>query len=148
LETAHVYDVIFLMSDIGLTTVPVVDNNNQYLGLITQDDLVRHLGSMGAFTEPGSIVVLELQKKDYSLAEISRIVEGERAVLLSSFISSSSINENWVNVTLKINKQDIKHILATFKRFNYTIKATYQEADYIDDTLQKRYESLMLYMNV
>ena len=43
----------------------------------------------GSFSEPGSILVLEMSKRDYSLAEIARIVESESAAILSSFITTN-----------------------------------------------------------
>ena len=147
-ESDHLYDVLKILSEYQLTVVPVVDAENNYKGLISQDDLVRYFANTGSFTEPGSIIVLEMNKRDYSLAEISRIVEEESAAILSTFITSSLESER-IDVTVKINRQDFKlqNILASFERFGYSIKASFQEADYFDG-LQERYDSLMSYLNV
>lgn len=147
-DTDHLYDVLKTLSEFQLTVVPVVDAEDNYKGLISQDDLVRYFANTGSFTEPGSIVVLEMHKKDYSLAEISRIVESESAAILSTFITSNLDSER-IDVTVKINKQDfqLQRIIASFERFDYTIKASFQEADYFDG-LQERYDSLMNYLNV
>ncbi len=147
-DTDHLYDVLKIISEYKLTVVPVIDSESNYKGLISQDDLVRYFANTGSFTEPGSIIVLEMHRRDYSLAEISRIVEEESAAILSTFITSSLENER-IDVTVKINKQDFKlqRIIASFERYEYNIKASFQEADYFDG-LQERYDSLMNYLNV
>ena len=147
-EKDHLYDVLKILSEYQLTVVPVVDAEGNNKGLISQDDLVRYFANTGSFTEPGSIIVLEMNKRDYSLAEISRIVESEGAAILSTFITSNLETER-IDVTVKINRQDLQlqRIISSFTRFEYTIKASFQEADYFDG-LQERYDSLMSYLNV
>ncbi len=142
----HVYEVLRLVSEYQLTAIPVVDQNDNYLGLISQEDLLRFFASIGSFTEPGSIVVLEMAKIDYSLAQLARIVESENAVILSSFITSA-IDSTKIDVTLKVNRPDIQRLIATFERFDLKVKATFQESKYFD-SLKDRYDSLMSYLNV
>lgn len=145
-EHDHLYDVLKILSEYQLTVIPVIDKEKNYLGLITQGDLLRFFAQIGSFTEPGSIIVLEMSKQDYSLAEISRIVEGENAAILSSFITST-LDSNKIDVTVKINRQELQRILATFERFDYTVKASFQEIEYFDG-LKERFDSLMSYLNV
>ena len=142
----HLYEVLRLVSDHRLTTIPVVDDENQYLGLISQEDLLRFFSSIGSIKEPGSIIVLEMGKRDYSLAQLARIVESENAVILSSFITSD-INSTQIDVTLKINRPEIHNLIASFERFDLHVKASFQEATYFD-TLKDRFDSLMSYLNV
>ena len=52
-----------------------------------------------------------------------------------------------IEVTLKVNNPQIHSILASFERFEYIIKASFNEVEYID-ALKERYESLMNYLNV
>lgn len=145
-EYDHIYEVMRLMAERRLTVIPVLDAENHYLGLISQDDLLKYFANTGAFVEPGCIVVLEIAKRDYSLAEISRIVESENISILSSFITSNPQSEK-LDVTLKLNTQNIQNILATFERFNFMVKASFNETDYLD-TLRERYDALMTYLNV
>ncbi|MEL6636195.1 MAG: CBS domain-containing protein [Bacteroidota bacterium] len=145
-ERDHLYDVLRVLSEYNLTVVPVIDSDNNYLGLITQGDLLRFFAQIGSFTEPGSIIVFEMSKQDYSLSEIARIVEGENAAILSSFITSP-LDTTQIDVTIKINRQDLQRIIATFERFDYTIKASFQEMEYFEG-LKDRFDSLMAYLNV
>ncbi len=145
-EDDHIYEVMRLLGEYHLTVIPVVDLDGNYLGIITLEDLMQFFAKAGSFTEPGSLIVLEIAKRDYTLAEISRIVESENAAVLSSFVTTHLNNET-VDVTVKINKQNIQSIIATFERYDYKIKGTFQESDYTD-TLQERFDSLMNYLNV
>lgn len=142
----HIYEVMRIMAQNELTLVPVVDYDDTYVGLITQEDLLQYFAKMDSFISQGTILVLEMTKNDYSLSEIARIVESEGSIILSSFITTDAYSTR-IEVTLKINAQYIQNIIATFDRFNYVIKASFNESDYLE-TLQERYDSLMNYLNV
>ncbi len=142
----HIFEVMSIMSEFNLTVIPVVDAEDNFLGLISQDDLLRFFAGIGSFTEPGSIIVLEMSKQDYSLSQISRVVESENAAVLSSFITTN-MDSTKIDVTIKINRPDISSVLATFQRFDYIVKASFQESDYFD-SLKDRYDSLMTFLNV
>ena len=145
-ENDHIYEVMRIMAEYNLTVIPVVDFEDNYKGLIAQDDLLRYFANTGSFKEPGSIIVLEMGKRDYSLSEISRIVESEGATVLSSFITTN-LDSTQVDVTVKVNRQNIQSIIATLQRFEYDIKASFNEVEYLE-SLQERYDALMSYLNV
>ncbi len=142
----HIYEVMRIFAEFQLTLAPVVNEQNEFVGIITQEDLLHYFASTVAFREPGSIIVLEVSRRDYSMAEIARIVESENALILSTFVASDA-DTSTIEVTIKVNTQYISPIIATFDRFNYDIKASYSESDYLD-ALRERYDSLMTYLNV
>ena len=145
-ESDHLYEVIKVLSQQKLTLMPVINVDEEYVGLISQEDLIHYFARIGSFTESGSIVVLAVNRRDYSLVEIARIVESEGAVILSSFVTSN-LDSMSIDVTLKINRPDLGSIIATFDRFEYTIKATFSEEQY-NDRIKERYDMLMTYLNV
>lgn len=145
-ESDHLYEVIKVLSQQKLTLMPVINMDEEYVGLISQEDLIHYFAKIGSFTESGSIVVLAINRRDYSLVEIARIVESEGAVILSSFVTSN-LDSMLIDVTLKINRPDLGNIIATFNRFEYTIKATFSEEQY-NDTIKERYDMLMSYLNI
>ncbi len=142
----HIYEVMRLMAEKNVTVIPVLNPENQYVGMIAQNDLLNYFAASSSFAEPGSIVVLEVGKRDYSLAEISRIVESENARILSSFITSRPDSQR-LDVTLKLSSNTIQNLIATFERFDYVVKASFDESDYLD-SLKERYDALMTYLNV
>jgi CBS domain-containing protein len=145
-EEDHLFDVMSLMAEFGLSAIPVIDGDGMYSGVITLEDLLQFYAKSYSFVEPGSIIVLSMRKRDYSLVEISQIIESENAAILSTFISSDVNSEN-VIVTIKVNKQDISNIISSFERYEYDVKATFTETDFAD-TLKERYDLLMSYLNV
>ena len=145
-ENDHLFEVMKVMATQRLTVIPAISLEEEYIGFVTQEDLLQYFAATAAFTESGSIIVLELQRRDYSMVEIARIVESENANIISSFITTNS-DAFLIDVTIKVNKPEIQHILATFERFNYKIKATFLEAQFTD-TLKERYDLLMTYLNI
>jgi len=142
----HLYDIMKLVVDFNLTVIPVLNDEGDYMGLITIEDLLRKLADTGSITQPGGVLVLEMAPRDYSLSEISRLIELENAMILSSFISSPYGTNN-LELTLKLNKEDLKHIVATLERFGYDVTSSFYESEFID-TLNDRYEGLMRYLDV
>ncbi len=121
LEITHLFDVVKFLVLNSLTIVPIIDSEKNYLGLITQSSLLAHFGKALSLDDPGSILIIEVNKQDYSLAEIARICESEGSKILSSFIEARA-DSNLIDVTLKLNSREIEKLVATLERFEYTVK--------------------------
>jgi CBS domain-containing protein len=143
----HIFDIIHLLSKHDISLVPVVENH-KYIGSIRKQDVISFLGNSFSFTQPGSIVELLIQNRNYSLAELSRIVEAEHARILSVVIADSDPDNNRLKVIIKIDKDDISQIIAAFERFEYEVQASYTHHNDYDDLLKERYDALMRYLNV
>jgi len=146
LEDQHIYDVIRMFSQQQLTVVPVLDVKKNYLGLISINAMAKYFASITAVEQPGGIIVLEINDKNNSLAHMSQIVESDNAQILSSYVKTFP-DSTRMEVTLKVNKQDISTILATFLRYEYDIKATFNHSEENDNS-RDRYDSLMNYLNL
>lgn len=146
LEDQHIYDVIRMFYELQLTVVPVLDAKKNYLGLVSINALTQHFALLTAVEQPGGIIVLEINNKNNSLAHMSQIVESDNAQILSSYVRTFP-DSTRMEVTLKVNKQDISAIIATFLRYEYDIKATFNHNDENDNS-RDRYNSLMNYLNL
>ncbi len=144
--SAHIYDVIRMMDEHNLSLLPVVDNRENYLGVISHGSLLASLSDMAAIRQPGAVIVLEMSQNDYSLSEIAQIIESNDAKILSLYVHSRVDSTN-IEVILKINKQDLAPVISTFNRYNYNIKASFGEDEDPGD-LRDRYDSLMNYLNI
>ncbi|MBN1339000.1 MAG: CBS domain-containing protein [Bacteroidales bacterium] len=142
----HMIEVIKILAVNNLTLLPVIDEKEQYIGSVTSHDLLSGMARISAIDNPGAIIVVEVGKMDYVLSEISRIVESNDAKILCMYVTTPDESTR-IEVTLKINKRDIQHVLQTFNRYNYIVKASFSEdRDYFDD-LKERYDSFMKYLN-
>jgi acetoin utilization protein AcuB len=146
LQDQHIYEVIRIAALQKLSLVPVVDDNGNYLGSVTQQSMIDFIAHMTAVQDPGGIVIIEAGTTDYSLSEISKIVESEDARVLSVHVSTPA-GASGVEITLKLNKIDIQQIVHSLDRHGFKIKASYFEADYYDG-LHDRYNSLMNFLNI
>jgi CBS domain-containing protein len=145
-EYEHIYEIVKIAVRHQLTVVPVVDDNEVYLGVITLEALLAYFAQATSINEPGSILVLEVSERNYSLAEIARLAEYEQAIILSANVTSHP-NSVSMEITLKFNTRQVGRLVATYERFNYTVKASFQETGYMED-YKERYDSLMNYLNI
>ncbi|MEN8139532.1 MAG: CBS domain-containing protein [Bacteroidota bacterium] len=125
--------------------IPVTNENNEYLGYVTQNDIMSHFSKSPFFSEIGGVLVVKKSIKEYGISELAQIVETENAKILGVFVSDFVGEE--VVLTVKINQMRLGVIEAALKRFGYTILESYHENKIIDD-MQDRYDSLMNYLDV
>ena len=145
-EHQHIYNILRIVDELGLTVIPVLDDHNKYLGCFTLKNLLTFIASIYSIDNPGGVIVLELSEQDYSLTEISNIVESNNAKILSSFISNHK-DSTRLEVIIKVNKIELGSILQTFDRYGYFVKASFGEEEDPED-LRERYDSLMNYLNI
>jgi Mg/Co/Ni transporter MgtE len=142
----HFLESIQVSLDYNLTLVPVIEKSNEFIGVILAKDLLRNLGKMTGAQEPGGLIVLELEQRNFSFAEISKLVETNDAQIIQ-------LNTYWDNnldaffVTIKINKFEISDIVATFQRYEYVVKYYFGEELY-ENELRDNYDHLMNYLSI
>lgn len=143
----HIFEVIGLASKLKLSVVPVLDKKNQYIGVITTNDLIRHIAGISSMDQPGGILVLELFERDYSLSQIAQIVESNNVKILSMYITSPPESTK-LEVTVKVNTNDLVSVIKTFERYNYEVKTWVTNNDTMDDLFSERFDLLMKYLNI
>ncbi|NVO02726.1 MAG: CBS domain-containing protein [Bacteroidetes bacterium] len=146
IDTHHIFDVIKAFYISKLPILPVLKNDNSFVGTISLYSLVMNYSEASSITNPGGIIVLELNSNDFSLSEIAQIVESNDAKLMNFHITTFH-DSTKIEVTLKINKIDIQSVLQTFNRYNYIVKASFSENNQIED-IKERYDSLMNFLNI
>lgn len=146
LESQHVYEVIKMVSNLKLTVLPVLNEQQHYVGLIPVTGLLQQFATLAATREPGGVIILEMNIHDYSLSQIAQIVEGNDGKILSSYVNSLP-DSTQIEVTIKLNKEDLSGILQTFYRYNYNVKASFHQSEFHDD-MKNRFDSFMNYINI
>lgn len=142
----HLYEVLAKVSNEHISVLPVIDDEENYLGCISVTDLMQKIANTGSIKESGGILVVEMNSIDYSMAQIAQIIEGDGGKILSSFITSKPSSKK-IELTLKINKLELGSVIRSFERYDYTVKASFQKSSYQDD-LKNRYDELMKYLNI
>jgi acetoin utilization protein AcuB len=145
-EYQHAYEALKLYDILKITLIPVLDERERFMGVITQQNLLSYCSEMTDAKDPGSLIVLELNQMDYSLSQIAQIAESNGARILSLFLTPR-YDSTELEVTLKINLQDVSAVLQTLERYGYKVQASFTQGD-SKKNLKERYDSLMHYLNI
>jgi len=142
----HFFEAVQRLNEYNLTVVPVVEEDLEYIGAISITDLLKQLSATIGAGDTGGIVVLEMEKVNFSFSEISKLVETNDAQItqLNTFSDKQSGN---FYVTIKINRLEIADIVATFQRYEYRVKYYFGEELYQNE-LRSNYDHLMNYLNI
>jgi acetoin utilization protein AcuB len=145
-QDQNIFEIIRLFSSLKLSMLPVLDRKNNYLGVITLTDLVQKFSAFAAAENPGGVIILELNNNDYSLQEIAQIIESNDAKVLSLYVTTFP-DSTKIEISIKLNKIDIRPVLQTLYRYNYRVTASFSEEE-DQDILKERFDSLMNYLNI
>ena len=141
------HEALALMTRYGLSLLPVRSSGGRYVGAITQERLLEGLAEWCGADREGSVIVLELEARDYSLTELSRLVESNNAHVLSLLTHLDEQSGRWL-VVLKIDLVDASPVLRSFERFNYVVRYHFMEQGVVDERLQRRMRELLYYINM
>lgn len=125
--------------------VPVLNEENRYIGYVELEDVLSLFDKVPFLSEPGGILVVEKGFTDYSFSEITQIVESNQGKVLGAFISKIENEVAWI--TLKINSSGMNEIIQGFRRYGYNIISHHQE-DTFKQNLKERSEYLSRYLNI
>ncbi len=142
----HAYEVFKIISEQNLSLVPVVNPQKVFLGSITLERMVEYGSMISSSKGPGGIIVIESSENNYSLEEITHILESNQTKIMSLTVNTS-FDSRKVLITLKIGKTDISSDLSALARYKYEVKYSQGESNFYDDT-QQRFESFMNYLNM
>lgn len=142
----HVSEAVRVINENSISLMPVIDDETNWVGAITLPDLLKGIGKLNGVEEPGGIIILEVEKKDFSFSQLSKLVESNDAQILQLNTSSDN-NLGTLTVTIKINKLEVSAIVATFQRYDYLVKYYFGEELY-ENELKSNYDHLINYLNI
>lgn len=146
-EDQHLFDIIRLANEYDSELVAIVNREGEYMGVSRHEDSMKAFSNTLAVQAQGGILVLEMRHIDYSMAEISRLIESDDAKILGSYLSQNNNDQNMVFLTLKLNKEDLTTVIATLERFEYKVIAKFHESVNIE-TERERLDNLLNFLNI
>jgi len=95
----------------------------------------------------GALIAVELGQQEFLLSHIIRLIEDNRAKVLSFF---SYIDEETGKQILlfKIDLEDASPVIRSLERFNYPVKYYRQKQMLPEETLKKRVDELIHYIEL
>jgi acetoin utilization protein AcuB len=145
-EDDHFLKAVQLAVENGYSVVPVVNDENEITGTVAYIDLLKQASSFMNINDPGGLIVLEMDAKDYSFNAISRIIETNDAQI-KQLNTTTDAQTGLIQVTLKVDKPEISDIVATFQRYDYNVKYYFGEELY-ENELRNNYDNLMNYLKI
>ncbi|WP_264536279.1 CBS domain-containing protein [Flavobacterium sp. N1736] len=138
-------DVLEVFAKNHTNMVPVIDENNTYIGYYEMEDIMKFFQETPFLKEQGGIIIVQKGLLDYSMGQVAQIVESNNGKILGCFVSEADL-EN-VQITVKIGVGPMNEIIQTFRRYNYEIISEHQEDAYIN-SLKERSDYLDKYLNI
>lgn len=138
-------EVLEIFAKNNTNLVPILDENSKYIGYYEMVDVMRIFNETPFLEEPGGIIIVQKRTLDYSIGEITQIIEDNNGKILGLFVSDSD-SEN-TQVTIKINLGVMNEIIQSFRRYNYEIISKHSDDNYIN-TLKERSDYLDKYLNI
>ncbi len=135
-----------IMHQRKLSLLPVVNEEGELTGVITQEELLHAASQYNSASVPGGIIILQMAPNSFYISEIGRIVESNNAKIIHlNTWTDASTGE--LMVAVKVNKSDILDILASFERYQYNVLQYFGE-NLSEEELKVNYDHLMNYLNI
>jgi CBS-domain-containing membrane protein len=146
LGTAHITSVLDHFAKHQLSILPVLNEQQECVGVVPQKNLNEMLALYLGVAQPGAILVFSISPYQYSLAEMSRLVETNNAqiVQLNSIFDEAT---GAFIITIKINKEEAQAIVSTFQRYEYQLLHYFGNTP-INNDIEDHYHHLMNYLDV
>lgn len=144
-EKATILELLKIFADNDTNIIPILDTDKNYIGYYDLRDVLDVFSMSPFMIEESETLIVEKVITDYSMSEISQIVESNDGKLLGSYISEKK--GDTVQVTLKIITSEINEIMHTFRRYDYEIISMHENDVYLED-LKNRSDYLQKYLEM
>jgi acetoin utilization protein AcuB len=145
-ENEHFLNAVNCSNQFETTVVPVTNEEKELVGVITVSDLLKALGNFSGADEIGGIIVMEMERSQFSISEISRIVESNDATVLH-LNTTIQPDTGLITVSLHINKKEIAAIVSAFERYEYDIIYYFGDEKF-ENEIHSNYRHLMSYLDI
>lgn len=146
-EDQHIFEVMEVLARLKLSLVPVLDGQKNYMGSITLQELLHQFTKYSALQCKGGIIVLDMNSNNYSLTQISQIIEGNDAKILATYVTPIP-ESTQIKLTLKLNVTDLTSIKQSLIRYNFNISGMFQKHDEESELMNDRYNFFLKYMDI
>lgn len=144
-EKATILELLKIFADNDTNIIPVLDEHKEYIGYYDLRDVLDVFSTSPFMIEESETLIIEKLTNDYSMSQITQIIESNNAKLLGLYISEKK--SETIQITLKIVSKEINEIMQTFRRYDYKIISMHENDIYLED-LKNRSEYLKKYLEM
>ncbi|GAB3746297.1 CBS domain-containing protein [Spirosoma pomorum] len=146
-EGQHLFEILGIALKNRMDVIAVLSEGGEFTGTISTAELLKQFANELGVQEAGAILILNLNERDYSMAEISRLVESNNVKIISSYYASAAYGmPDRSRLTLKLNRREIAPVVSTLERFGYQIEAAFANVP-VESIDQERLDSLLRYLS-
>ncbi len=145
-DNVHFLNAVNASISYDTNIVPVLNEERDLVGIISTQDLLKILGNFAGANEIGGIIVLEMERSQFAISEISRIVESNDSTILHLNSNTDAVT-GMLTVTLHINRKEISAIVSTFERYDYDV-IYYFGNEQFENEIHSNYKHLMNYLDI
>jgi acetoin utilization protein AcuB len=142
----HLLSVLTHLKTLNVSLMAVLDEQGVYQGVLKTRDVVKALSSSISIKNSGSIIVLRIKPIDYSLSELSRVIEYSDAKIIGLLLFEIEGQED-LEVHLKLNTSTLANCLSALERHGYYVAQYFNREDAQED-LDSRYANLMKFIDL
>jgi predicted transcriptional regulator len=144
-EKTTVLELLKIFADNNTNIIPVLNTDKNYIGYYDLCDVLDVFSTSPFMLEESEILIVEKLENDYSMSEVTQIIETNGGKLLGLYISDK--HDGFVQVTLKVVSDEINEMMHTFRRYDYKIISSHENDKYLED-LKYRSEYLQKYLDM
>ena len=145
-DNEHFLTAVNFCNQHDSSVVPVVNEDGELAGAITNTDLLKALGNFAGTNEIGGIIVLEMERSQFAISEISRIVESDNATILH-LNTTVHPETGMLTVSIHVNKKEIASVVSTFERYDYDVIYYFGNENF-ENEIHTNYRHLMNYLDI
>ncbi len=145
-EFQHIFELLRLSVQHGLESIPVLYEDLTFAGSIEVSEMLKRFADALGVQEPGAVLVLKVEQRDYSMAEVSRLIESDGVKIISSYYTTRPVNGGEESfLTFKLNKREVTAVVSTLERYGYHIQELYAN-DPVESIDRQRLDLLLKYL--
>lgn len=146
-EHQHVFEVARQMLYHEIRLLPVVDEAEQFIGIVHKKDVLEALSGMLNVSTVGSVITVEMNSVDFTLTELVHLIEQEEAKILGLTVERDTGNQPNLKISIKLNLQDTSAVISSLQRHGYRT-TTENKHDLLQIDMSTRADELIRYLDL
>jgi predicted transcriptional regulator len=146
-DSDHILEAARTMLLLNRTYLPVTDRSGTYLGTVTKAVLIESIVRLLNLREHGSVIMIEMDARDYMLSDVIRIIEVEGARILSLTIQAPDSIQERFRVSVKLNLDDLARVGSALRRYGYLISSE-SHSDWTDLELSDKADEFLRFLDI
>ncbi|MEO1253746.1 MAG: CBS domain-containing protein [Bacteroidota bacterium] len=126
--STHYYDILKVLDKHHMNLVAVLANE-EFKGVVLTSDILKEFANTAIVNSVGAIITIQTSLNDYSLSEISRVVEMNGSTVLGAVVRPDIDDPSLIEIVLRINHQDVTQIATGLSNSGYKVTSSFNTED-------------------